>query len=154
MSRSLSDPSGGPDAAPVTDYFGLAVPFMQFLGLIPEHLELDYCRTRLPALPHLTNSRGELHGGTLMSVLDFTLTAAARSHAPTRYGVATIEMSSHFLDSAHGDVIIEATCLRRGRTIAFCDGTVTDGVSGKRLVVARASLKLLERRPAPEVMSR
>lgn len=130
-----------------TDYFGLHVPFMQFLGLIPEHLELDLCRTRLPYRSELSNSRGEVHGGTLMSALDFTLTAAARSHDPHKFGVATIEMSTHFMDSAKGDVIIESRCLRRGRSIAFCDGTVLDADSGKVLVVARGSFKLLERKP-------
>ncbi len=133
-------------AAPLpTDYFGIEVPFMTFLGLLPETLEHDFCRTRLVARPDLTNSRGELHGGTLMSVLDFTLSGAARGHAPLTVGVATIEMSTHFMASAMGDVVIEARCLRRGRSIAFCDGTVLSADSGKPLVVARASMKLLKR---------
>ncbi len=131
------------------DYFGIEVPFMAFLGLVPETLENDFCRTRLPARADLTNSRGQLHGGTLMSVLDFTLSAAARGHSPLTVGVATIEMSTHFMDAAEGDVVIEARCLRRGRSIAFCEGTVLSAKTGTPLVVGRASMKLLQRHNKP-----
>src|SRR5690606_38424455 len=114
------------------DYFEISIPYMEFLGLRPELLEQDYSRTSLAIRDNLVNSRGEVHGGTLMSVLDFTMSAAARSHAPSEFGVATIEMSTHFLESARGDIIIEGRCVRRGRSIAFCDGVILDASSGKK----------------------
>jgi len=129
-----------------TDYFGFEVPFMHALGLIPETIDTHFCRTRLPARPDLANSRGDVHGGTLMSVLDFTLSAAARGHAPATTGVATIDLSTHFMDAARGEVIIEATCLRRGRSIAYCEGRVLDAETAQCLVVAHGAFKLLERR--------
>ncbi len=125
------------------DYFGLTIPFMQYVGLRPEVIEKDYCRTSLTIAPELTNSRGDFHGGTIMAVLDFTLSAAARSHAPAVTGVTTIEMSTHFLEAAAGNVIIEGHCLRRGRSIAFCEGTITAADTGHRIAVARATFKLL-----------
>lgn len=128
------------------DYFGISVPFMEFVGLRPEVIDKDYCRTSLSLRPELTNSRGDIHGGTIMAVFDFTLSAAARSHSPHDTGVMTIEMSTHFMESLSGDVIIEGRCLRRGRSIAFCDGTISDAATGKRIAVARATFKLIQKK--------
>lgn len=128
------------------DYFGIPVPFMQFVGLRPEVIDKDYCRTSLSLRPELTNSRGDIHGGTIMSVFDFTMSAAARSHAPHDTGVMTIEMSTHFMEAVSGDVIIEGRCLRRGRSIAFCDGTISDAATGKCIAVARATFKLIQKK--------
>lgn len=131
-----------------TDYFGLTVPLMQHLGLRPEAIAEDYCRTSLRVEPQLTNSRGDLHGGTIMAVFDFTMSAAARSHAPTTHGVITIEMSTHFLDIASGEVIIEARCLRRGRSITFCEASLINVDTGKTAAIARGSFKLIPLTPS------
>ncbi|MYN13474.1 hotdog fold thioesterase [Pusillimonas sp. TS35] len=125
-------------------YFGLDIPFMEYLGLQAEHMEDGYVRTRLPAHPMLVNSRGDTHGGTLMSVLDFTLSAAARSHDPHNLGVVTVEMSTHFLDVARGELVFEARNLRRGRSTVFSEGTVTNA-AGDTVCVARATFKLIKR---------
>jgi uncharacterized protein (TIGR00369 family) len=124
-------------------YFGLTVPFMQYIGLKAETLSEDFARTRLPVNPWLVNSRGDVHGGTLMSVLDFTLSAAARSHDPHNIGVATIEMSTHFLDSARGELVFEAKVLRSGRSTAFTEGAVINA-EGKTVCVARATFRLIK----------
>lgn len=131
-----------PYCTPEKPFFGLDVPFMRYLGLQPETLGDGYARTRLPAAPDLTNSRAEVHGGTLMSVLDFTMTAAARSHDPLGYGVATIEMSTHFLDKARGELVFEGKVIRLGRSTVFCEGTVTDA-AGTTVCVSRGTFKLI-----------
>lgn len=123
-------------------YFGLNIPFMQYLGLKAEHLGDGMARTRLPVNPWLVNSRGDVHGGTLMSVLDFTLSAAARSHDPQNLGVATIEMSTHFMDAARGELVFEAKALRVGRSTAFTEGSVINA-DGKTVCVARATFRLI-----------
>ncbi len=126
-------------------YFGLHVPFMEHIGLEAEHIEDGYARTRLPASGNMVNSRGDVHGGAMMAALDFTLSAAARGHDPLGLGLATIEMSSHFLDVARGDLVIEAKVLRRGRSTAFCEGKVTDS-QGHSVCVARATFRLIHKR--------
>lgn len=124
-------------------YFGIDIPFMQYIGLRAETLTPELARTYLPASDKLVNSRGDVHGGTLMSVLDFTLSAAARAHDPLRLGVATIEMSTHFMAAARGDLTFEARALRRGRSIAFCEGTAynADGVA---VCTSRATFRLIQ----------
>ncbi|RDK09890.1 PaaI family thioesterase [Cupriavidus lacunae] len=132
-------------AAPGTPdkpYFGIDIPLMRYFGLQPVHIEEGLCRTRLPAHPSLVNSRGDVHGGTLMATLDFTLSGAARSHAPLETGVITIDMSTHFLAAARGELTLEARCLRRGARIAFCEGEVRDA-AGTVVCVARAAFKLV-----------
>src|SRR5690606_35295816 len=104
-------------------YFGIDVPFMRHIGLEPERLEPGYARARLPLKAELLNSRGDVHGGTLMSALDFTLSAAARSSDPLKYGVITIDMSTHFLGAARSDLLFEARVIRQGSRIVFCEGS-------------------------------
>lgn len=133
---------GAPTAA--VDYFGLSIPFMEFIGLIPEVSEPNFARTRLPYRNDLGNSRGDIHGGTLMSALDFTLSAAARANDPTT-GMATIDMTTHFLAPARTSVVFEAHCLRIGKSIAFCEGRALSE-DGELLATATATFKVMRRR--------
>ena len=127
------------------DYFGLHIPYMQFLGLVPETFTEEKVSTRLPWRPELLNSRGDVHGGALMSALDFTLSAAARAHARD-CGMATIDMTTHFLRPAQGEVVIEASCLRLGATLSFCDGQALDA-KGHVLATASATFKIVRPKP-------
>ena len=127
-----------------TDYFGQNIPFMQFIGLQPEGFSPELTRTRLPWRADLTNSRGDVHGGTLMSALDLTLSAAARAK-DTSTSMATIDMTTHFLAPAQGTVIFEATCLRLGKSIAFCSGRALSE-DGELLVTATATFKVIRPR--------
>jgi len=118
---------------------------MNHIGLQSISLEEDCCRTHLTLKRELVNSRGDIHGGALMSALDFTLSVVARAHDPLNVGAATIDMSTHFYAPARSNVDIIATCKRRGKSIAFCEGEVQDG-DGAVLAVARAVFKLVPRK--------
>lgn len=141
MTTLLQSPA--PFCTEATPYFGIDIPFMRYLGLQAEHIETGYARARLPEHSDLLNSRADVHGGTLMSVLDFILSAAARGHDPLNLGVVTIEMSSHFLDVARGELVFEARTLRRGRSTVFCEGTATNA-DGTTVCVARATFRLIQ----------
>lgn len=123
-------------------YFGLDIPYMDLIGLTVEHLELDLVRTRLPQSISLGNSRGDVHGGALMSALDFTLSAAGRSHDPLKVGMATIDMNTHFMEPGRGDLLIEARCLRRGKTLAFCEGEIRRA-DGTLVAKSAATFKII-----------
>jgi uncharacterized protein (TIGR00369 family) len=133
-------------STPQTDYFGLTIPFMHFIGLVPESIAPAYARTSLPWRADLTNSRGDVHGGTLMSVLDFTLSAAARGSADGTEGMATIDMNTSFLSPGTGDLVIEARCLRKGASRAVCEGAVRRA-DGELVARATATFKIIRRRP-------
>ena len=71
----MTTPSSTRDAV---SYFGIEIPFMEHIGLRPLLMDDAQCRTLLAMRPDIVNSRGDIHGGTLMSALDFTLSGAAR----------------------------------------------------------------------------
>ncbi len=123
-------------------YFGIDVPFMEHIDLKPVLLEDGFCRTMLAWQPHLVNSRGDIHGGSIMSAVDFTLSAAARAHDPLNLGAITIDMTTHFYEPARTALTIDGRCVKRGRSMVFCDGEVRDE-SGTLVAVARAVFKLV-----------
>jgi uncharacterized protein (TIGR00369 family) len=123
------------------NFFGIDIPMVRLIGLQPEHVEEGNARTRLIKKEEISNSRGDIQGGTLMTALDLTLAAAARGHDPVNVAIITIEMNTHFLRPAQTDVTIVAKVLRRGRSIAFCEGEVLD-TNNERVCVARGTFKL------------
>jgi uncharacterized protein (TIGR00369 family) len=129
-------------------YFGIDVPFMEHIGLKPLSLDDGVCRTLLSWRPALVNSRGDMHGGTLMSAFDFTLSAAARAHDPLRYGAITVDLTTHFLEKARSDLTVIGRCTKRGKSMAFCEGEIVDP-AGTVVAVARGVFKLVLREASP-----
>lgn len=126
------------------EHFGLHIPFMSAIGLLSVHSDQQAACTRLPWREDNTNSRGDVHGGALMSALDYTLSAAARAHIPES-GMATIEMSTQFLNPARGDIEFRAQCLQIIDEIAYCTAEARD--AKQRLVAtAAASFKVVRKR--------
>lgn len=125
-------------------YFGIDVPFMEHIGLEPLSLDETCCRTQLAWNPAFVNSRGDTHGGRLMSALDFTLSAAARAHDPMHYGALTIDLTTHFLEASRSDLMVVGRCTRRGKAMAFCEGEIVNP-SGTVVAVARGVFKLVLR---------
>lgn len=142
MTATLDAPTSTSVDALNRSYFGIHVPYMEHIGLRPVSLGDDTCKTELELKFVLTNSRGDVHGGALMSAFDFTLSAAARAHDPSGYGAATIDMTTHFYEPARSNMVVVARCPRRGKSIAFCEGEIFD-VHGKLVAVARATFKLI-----------
>lgn len=126
------------------ELFGLPMPMAAAFGLIGERIGGDSAQVRMPAQPGHANSRGDVHGGAYAVLLDCTLAAAARAHAPGRYGVVTVDISLHFLAPCDGDVIASAVCERRGRSLCFVRGEARDS-NGALLALATGSFKLIER---------
>lgn len=77
-----------------------------------------------------------------MGAMDFTLSAAARSHDPRSLSAHTVEMSTNFYVPARSTLLIEGLCLRHGRSLAFCDAKATDE-SGVLIAVARGIFKVV-----------
>lgn len=134
------------NSKPPVDYFGTTVPFMEHIGLVPVTIRPDHASTSLPFRQALANRSGYVHGGMLMSALDFAMSAAARSTDLSAIRVSTIDMNTSFLAPAEGDLIVEARCLRRGKSIAFCEGDVRDG-AGELVARASGTFKLMRTAP-------
>lgn len=127
-------------------FFGYHIPYLEHLGVEPQTCEDDSAVVKLPIRPHLLNSRGHVHGGAIMSVLDFTLSAAGRAHDPTGVSMATIDMSTSFMTPGTTDLTITATCVHRGRSICFCEGEIRDA-DNQLVAKATASFKMIKANP-------
>jgi uncharacterized protein (TIGR00369 family) len=106
------------------EYFGLKIPFLTHLGVVPEYAENGKSRISLEIKPEYENSFGIAHGGVIMTLLDFAMGAAARSVSDIPLGAMTIDMTVSFLRPSVGKIIVEGTILKPGKTINYCEAIV------------------------------
>ena len=107
-----------------TDYFGLTIPFLDHLGAVPEFAENGKSRITLNMRPEHKNSFGVVHGGVIMTLLDFVMAAAARSAMDHPLGAITIDMTISFLRPSVGKIAVEGTVLKSGKSINYCEAVV------------------------------
>ena len=126
MTKSNSNLSHNP--APFkpgpTSFFGLNIPFLDHLGVVPEYAKDGKSRITLDLRPEYTNSFQVAHGGLIMTLLDFAMAAAARSAAKHPLGVITIDMTTSFLRPTVGKIVVEGIVLKAGKTVNYCEAVV------------------------------
>lgn len=132
--------------------FGHAIALARLFGMRGEQIGDDRARVRLPHRADFSNSRGDVHGGAISALFDSVLACAVRAHEPQRWGVLTVDLCVHFLASGRGDVVAEARCDLRGRSLCFARGEAYDD-HGRLLATATGTFKLVERQPAGPVPS-
>ena len=128
-----------------TDYFGLTIPYLDHLGVVPVSMGDGKASSRLPMRRELHNSRGEFQGGAIMSVLDFTLSACVRASAADVVGSATIDMNTSFLAPALTDLTIDARVVKAGGSIVFCEAEARD-TKGELVARATATFKTFRKK--------
>lgn len=133
---------------PADQLFGLPMPMTAAFGLRGEQIGGDRAQVRMPYQAPYTNSRAQVHGGALAVLLDCALSCATRAHDPARFGVATIDLSLHFVAPGAGDVIATAVCERRGRSLCFARGEARNA-NGELLALATGTFKLIDRSTPP-----
>jgi len=107
-----------------TTYFGLTIPFLAHLGVVPEFAEDGKSRISLVIKPEFENSFQIAHGGVVMTLLDFAMGAAARSTVNQQLGAMTIDMNVSFLRPSIGKIVVEGSVLKFGKTIYYCEAVV------------------------------
>jgi len=120
MSTENSSP---PSRTPV-NYFGLNIPFLDHLGVVPEFAEGGKSRISVQLKPEYENSFQVAHGGLIMTLLDFAMAAAARSSMNHASGAITVDMTISFLRPSVGKIVVEGTTLKSGKTINYCEAVV------------------------------
>lgn len=124
--------------------FGLPMPMARAMALRGEAIGHDRARVRMGFQPDQINSRGDVHGGAIASLLDCALAAAVRAHDPVAFGVVTIDLTLHFVSAGGGELIATSCCERRGRSISFARGEVRTE-DGKLVALATGTFKLVAR---------
>ncbi len=124
------------------------LPFIEHLGVELVAFADGHVVARLDSQPRHCNARGAVHGGALMSLLDFVMAVSARrvspEGVPDANGNVTIEMKTSFLRPAVGVVTAVGRRVQAGSSLNFCEGELRDA---QDRIVARASGTFMRYRP-------
>ena len=126
--------------------FGVDIPFVAHLGLELEKFDNGDSTIGYTPKPEHLNTYSVTHGGAIMTLLDVTLAAAARS-VQTDMGVVTIEMKTSFMQPAPGDgsrLTAVGRLLHRTATLAFTEATLFDS-QGRACAHATGTFKYVKR---------
>jgi uncharacterized protein (TIGR00369 family) len=120
-------------------------PFYALLGVEVLSAEAGESLVRLPARPSLANSRGDVHGGAIATLLDAALAAATRSRLAPGAGATTITLTAAYLAPASGPLTASGRLLRLGRSIATVEATAKDQ-DGTPIAHALGTFRIIHRR--------
>ena len=126
--------------------FGVEIPFVTHLGFELEKFENGESTIGYTPRPEHLNSFAVTHGGAVMTLMDVTLAAAARSVQP-EMGVVTIEMKTSFMRPAPGDgsrLTAKGRLIHRTVTLAFTEATLFDA-QGQACAHATGTFKYVKR---------
>jgi uncharacterized protein (TIGR00369 family) len=121
--------------------------FWRYLGIEVVDARPGWVRLRVPIRDEIRNAAGApVHGGVYSALVDTAVGGAlATLHEASAGGVGqtTLDLNVSFLSGAsEGEIFAEGKILRRGRTIAFGEATISDR-EGKTIAVGRATYMIL-----------
>ena len=128
--------------------FGVTIPFVDHLGFELELFDSGQSRIAYQARPEHLNSFGVTHGGAIMTLMDVTMAAAARSVSP-EMGVVTIELKTSFMQAARGRLSCQGRLMHRTGAMAFTEATVFDA-EGAACAHATGTFKYVKRLPGQQ----
>jgi uncharacterized protein (TIGR00369 family) len=123
--------------------------YWRYLGVQVDGAKTGWVRLRVEVRDELRNAAGApVHGGVMSALVDMAVGGAlATIHEAAAGGVGqtTLDLNVSFLSAAReGPIFAEGRILRRGRSIAFGEATITDG-AGRVCAVGRATYMILSR---------
>ena len=102
-------------------------PYYRLLGLRVEAGEpAGLSKLVLESRSELENSRGEVHGGVIASLLDVAMGVAVRSTLPQSDGATTVSLTVNYVAPGRSTLTARGRVVRKGRTLASVEATVTD----------------------------
>jgi len=102
------------------------IPFSQHLGIKVDSLEKVIARLSLMIKPEFMTSWGTAHGGSILSLLDITMSMTARTLFDPPRSVMTIDLSTQFISTATGLLRAEGRVMKAGQSTIFCEGEARD----------------------------
>lgn len=126
--------------------FGVPIPFVDHLGFELMRFEDGQSQIDFNPRPEHMNSFNVTHGGAIMTLMDVTMAAAARSVQP-EMGVVTIEMKTSFMQPAKGALRGVGKLLHRTTKMAFAEAQLLDA-QGRLCAQATGTFKYVQRPPA------
>ena len=102
------------------------IPFSEHLGIKVDALEKGIARLSMVVKPEFMTSWGTAHGGSILALLDITLSMSARTLYDPPRSVMTIDLSTQFISTATGMLKAEGRVMKAGQSTIFCEGEVRD----------------------------
>ncbi len=119
------------------------IPFVEHLGIQLTEQSKERAAIVLDRRPELLNSWGSTHGGVIMTMLDYVMSAAVRGHYANDNSVLTVDLSLGFMNaSLSARILAEGRVLHSGKSTAFCEAEARDE-AGNLLAKALGTFKLL-----------
>jgi len=116
-------------------------PFMEFLGAKRALKPNGLGEVSVEMRQELLNIHDVVHGGVILSLLDSALANAAMSRVDFQQEVVTVNMSISFIRPAAARTLIAHACATGGgRSICFCEGSVSDE-TGQVIASAQGTFK-------------
>jgi uncharacterized protein (TIGR00369 family) len=106
--------------------FTKKIPFSEHLGIKVDGLEKGVARLSMQIKPEFMTSWGTAHGGSILSLLDITLSMTARTLYDPPRSIMTIDLSTQFISTATGLLRAEGRVMRAGKSTIFCEGEARD----------------------------
>ncbi len=98
------------------------IPFSQHLGIKIDSLEQGVARLSMTVRPEFMTSWGTAHGGSILALLDITLSMTARTLFDPPRSIMTIDLSTQFIGTATGVLKAEGRVMKAGKSTIFCEG--------------------------------
>ena len=98
------------------------IPFSQHLGIKVDALQKGMARLSMAIRPEFMTSWGTAHGGSILALLDITLSMTARTLYDPPRSIMTIDLSTQFIGTTTGILRAEGRVLKAGQTTVFCEG--------------------------------
>jgi len=118
--------SGASSVPPETYAFTKNIPFSEHLGIKVDALEKGVARLSMAVRPEFMTSWGTAHGGSILSLLDITLSMTARTLFDPPRSIMTIDLSTQFISTATGALRAEGRVMKAGQSTIFCEGEARD----------------------------
>lgn len=124
------------------DLIRAGVPMAEDIGFTVDEAGEGFARTRLVFSQRLIRPGGTLSGPVQMALADASMYAAVMATIGQVEMAVTSNLSINFLEKpAPGDLIADATVLRLGRRLAFCEVRLLspDAETGEDILVAHVT---------------
>ena len=106
--------------------FTRQIPFSEHLGIKVDSLEKGIARLSMVVKPEFMTSWGTAHGGSILALLDITLSMTARTLFDPPRSIMTIDLNTQFIGTATGTLKAEGRVMKAGQSTIFCEGEARD----------------------------
>ena len=124
-----------------------ANPFFQLMGITLGPLGKGEAMLSMQVRPDMLNGVGWLQGGLFTALCDEAMALALFTVLDEDEGIATISESTSFLQGIRtGRITARGRVVKKGRSVAFLEGMVTNSDDGSLLSETVASFAIMPKR--------